>query len=204
MRDIYNYLSCNPKRTKDFEIIQKMLELKLMKVLHPSATRWLSLESVVNRPLGRFKELQVFFTFQSNVDKNQTAQRILCHLNDPMTRTLLCFLCYVLPLINRINRLFQSEFPNMYNEVKSLHLVLLSNVCDESFIENLSQTRQCYCWLRHIEKLGSKITLHCVETETQPHPCPCEGLWRNRDVRSDRSGIIETKINWNEETKWGL
>ena len=81
------------------------------------------------------------FSFQANSDNNTTAQRILCHLKDPMTKPLLNFFDYVLPLVNKVNRLFQSEspkFPNMFNEIKALLVVLLSNICDNRYLENLT------------------------------------------------------------------
>lgn len=141
MRDIYSYLSCSPKRSKEFAMIQSILEVQPLKILHPSATRWLSLESVIKRNNERFAELVMFFSFQANSDNNQTAKRILCHLNDPMTKPLLLFLEYVLPVINRVNRIFQSEspeFPNMYNEIKSLLVILLSNICDSQYLKKIN------------------------------------------------------------------
>ncbi|XP_062533289.1 uncharacterized protein LOC134202271 [Armigeres subalbatus] len=144
LRDIYSYLSCSPKRSKEYAMIQSILEVKPLKQLHPSATRWLSLESVVKRNIDRFSELIMFFTFQSNCDNNSTAQRILHHLNDPMTKPLLHFLQYVLPLVNKVNRIFQSEnpeFTNMYSEIKSLLLILLSNICEDDFLKKYQRQR---------------------------------------------------------------
>lgn len=48
-KEVYNYISNSPKRSGTFADIVILLEDKPKKMLHPSATRWLSLEAVVNR-----------------------------------------------------------------------------------------------------------------------------------------------------------
>nr|XP_029727988.1 uncharacterized protein LOC115266161 [Aedes albopictus] len=140
LRDIYSYLSHSPKRSAEFKTIQEILELDPLKMLHPSQTRWLSLEAVVSRNLERLSELKLFFSFQQNYDQNQTARRILTHLNDPMTKPILEFLNYVLPLVNRLNRKFQSEaseYIGIYGEMKAFYLLLLNNLCGDKYIKNL-------------------------------------------------------------------
>ncbi|XP_055584769.1 uncharacterized protein LOC129737633 [Uranotaenia lowii] len=140
LRDIYSYVSHSPKRLSEFKTIQDIVELKPLRMLHPSQTRWLSLEAVVKRILERFSELKIFFSFQYNFDKNTTAHRILTHLNDPMTKPLLEFVAYVLPLVNKLNRKFQSESPeftSIYIEMKTFYLLLLNNICGELFLKNL-------------------------------------------------------------------
>lgn len=62
-KDIYSHLNCSPLRNSKFAKIQTLLELKPLKMLHPSATRWLSLESVVKRILERYEALSIYFGF---------------------------------------------------------------------------------------------------------------------------------------------
>ncbi|XP_055604779.1 protein FAM200C-like [Uranotaenia lowii] len=131
MRDIYSYLAHSPKRMQEFKNVQNILEVKPLKILHPSATRWLSLEAVVNRNLELFEELNQFFEEQSKGNKNQTAQRILEGLKSPLTKPILQFLAYILPLINKLNRMFQAEQPkfiDMFTEMKTFYLLLLDNI----------------------------------------------------------------------------
>lgn len=113
--------------------------MKPLKVLHPSATRWLSLKAVVKRNLERFDELKLFFSFQSKYDNNATAKRILHHLEDPMTLSLLNFLKYILTLINDVNRQFQSEdsqFCELYSETETLRLLVLGNLCGDNVVKS--------------------------------------------------------------------
>ena len=123
-------------------------------MLNSSSTRWLSLEAVVSRNLERFDELKMFFTFQVNYDRNQTANRILNHLNDPMTKPILLFLNYVLPLINKLNRTFQSEAPEytqIYSKTRTLYLTLLSNVCDEQYLQNMGTKSSFRDFEKHLK-----------------------------------------------------
>lgn len=47
VRDIYNFISCSPKRTTELNEFQKFLDIKPHEILQPSQTRWLSLLAVV-------------------------------------------------------------------------------------------------------------------------------------------------------------
>lgn len=61
MRDIYNYFKNSSKRLASLEEYQKVCNLKPHKILHPSQTRWLSLEAVVKRTLEQYEALRAFF-----------------------------------------------------------------------------------------------------------------------------------------------
>ena len=63
----------SPKRSTEFKRIQEIVDLKPLKILHSSVTRWLSLEAVIKRNLDRFDELKLFFSFQTNLEQNRTA-----------------------------------------------------------------------------------------------------------------------------------
>lgn len=139
-RNIYNYISNSSKRNNQFLKIQSLLELKPKKLLHPSQTRWLSLEAVVNRILELFEALKVHFLSAVNVDHIDTAKDILNNLSD-IHELYLNFLKYVLRIINNINKLFQSEsiqIQNIYSELYRLLQTVLSNFIKEEYIENFS------------------------------------------------------------------
>lgn len=58
-RDVYNYISNNPKRLCEYKEFQQFLHLKPHKLLHPAQTRWLSLHSVVKRILSQYPSLKL-------------------------------------------------------------------------------------------------------------------------------------------------
>lgn len=79
-------------------------------MLHPQ-TRWLSLEAVVHRVLSKYEALKIYFQVMSSSDISGKATSILNQLKNPIYILFLQFLDYILPIVNRINRLFQSESP---------------------------------------------------------------------------------------------
>ena len=139
IRDIYNYISNSPKRIDQFEKIAGLLEITPKKILHPSQKRWLSLECVVVRILELYEALKVYFGFQANIDGIDNSKLILNNLNDHIFHLYLNFLSYVLPIVNKLNRLFQSEQPQIYRlheDVKKLVYTILDNFIKPLHLKN--------------------------------------------------------------------
>jgi hypothetical protein len=76
-RDIYNYISNNPKRLCEYKEFQQFLNLKIHKLLHPAQTRWLSLHSVVKRIISQYPALKLYFTSAALNDGLENAKIIL-------------------------------------------------------------------------------------------------------------------------------
>ncbi|KAL3182839.1 hypothetical protein MRX96_034476 [Rhipicephalus microplus] len=64
-RDVYNYF-LSPKQTSAYQEVQRLAEVKPHKLLHPSQTRWLSLQVVVTRLLEQMPALISFFQKSSH------------------------------------------------------------------------------------------------------------------------------------------
>nr|CAI5854138.1 unnamed protein product [Callosobruchus analis] len=90
-RDIYNYFSNSPKRSGELREFQEYVNVSPLKMLHPAATRWLSLEAVVKRLLSQLNALRLYFIYQSSQNINQ-ATSILHFLQAPETKLYLEFL----------------------------------------------------------------------------------------------------------------
>lgn len=148
VRDIYNFIGNSPKRANDFDEIQKLFYDKPLKALHPSQTRWLSLESVVNRILKKYEPLLVYFQLMANSNDDYVAkskaEHILTIIKKPVTKLFLEFLNYILPVINR---LFQSESPQIQSLLPEINTLIKSilecyvpkNIIDAS--KNLGEVR---------------------------------------------------------------
>lgn len=76
-----------------------------MKILHPSQTRWLSLEAVVKRVLECFAALKLYFS-SLDIDPKKDISDIL---EKTSTKANLKFLKFILSYVNKLNRIFQSE-----------------------------------------------------------------------------------------------
>ncbi|VEN59042.1 unnamed protein product [Callosobruchus maculatus] len=110
VQDIYNYICRSPKRLKVYEEFQAFIDLKPHKLLRLSQTRWLSLEAVVKRILEKWQALKLYFTSEVIEEKDfMRPRQILDKFERPETEIYLSFLCYILPLINKLNLEFQSE-----------------------------------------------------------------------------------------------
>lgn len=110
-RDIYSYFRNSSKRLNEFAEFQAFLQLKPHKILKISQTRWLSIEAVVNRILEQWAALELFFTRAALEDNLQSAKTILNALRNPIYKIYYSFLSFILEIINKLNRLFQSRRP---------------------------------------------------------------------------------------------
>lgn len=137
-RNVYNYLSNSPKRTNEFNYIQTLLEINPKKIVHPSQTRWLSIEAVVVRLLELYEPLKIYFSFAVNIDHIDTAKHILENLNET-NQIYLSFLKYVLPILNNKNKMFQGESTEihiLYVEMERLLKIIMSNFVKSDVLQN--------------------------------------------------------------------
>lgn len=108
-RHIYSFFSHSSKRQSQFYQFQNFLLVKDHKMLHPSATRWLSLSSVVIRIVEQWDALRLFFSEKWLKEKLIGTQIIYEQLNDPFTKAFFYFLEWALPKFVLLNKYFQTE-----------------------------------------------------------------------------------------------
>lgn len=137
VRDIYNYFNNSPKRAGILKEFQEFLNLKPHKILHPCQTRWLSLRPAVTRLLEQYEALKLYFTEHSFTDRLQTSDNILCMLKNPYNKMYLEFLEYALEIFNNLNRLMQSQRPEihkLHENMKTAFRTLLDNYIQSSYL----------------------------------------------------------------------
>ena len=71
--------------------------------------RWLSFGSCIERLLGQWDALKLYFTSQYLVDRLQASQFLFEQLSNDITKLYFTFLNYILSLVNKLNVIFQSE-----------------------------------------------------------------------------------------------
>jgi len=98
-RDICAYFSRSAKRQEDYKNFQIVFELEPHKLLAPSQTRWLSLESCVHRMLDQFDALKHYFLVVATEDPTCSKERISSSLNNMFTEAYLEFLTIELTLL---------------------------------------------------------------------------------------------------------
>ena len=122
-RDIYNYFMSSPKRLSELKEFQDFVKVKPHKLLHPSQTRWLSLQAVVCRVLEQYDALILYFTDAALSERIMAAEKILHDLKDPTNKLYLQFLEFILPFFTDLNKMMQSERPKIHLMYDSVSVV---------------------------------------------------------------------------------
>lgn len=148
VRNLYNFFNCSSKRQSEFVQFQKFTDTEVHKLLHPAATRWLSLELVVGRTLEQWSALTLYFNEKWIEQKLIAAEQIHKYLNDPFLKLYFLFLKWVLPKFTKMNQYFQSEkivLTDMHSSMTDMYSDLLCCFLDRTYIctSNLSSIDPC-------------------------------------------------------------
>lgn len=109
---IYNYVAGSSKRQLKLKKCQDFVKVASHAILYPSKTRWLVMENVAKRLLEQWDALLLFFgsEAQEGPKKQQTtAQNIHTGLRTVTFKLYIAFLTHILPVVNGLNVMFQSE-----------------------------------------------------------------------------------------------
>ncbi|XP_058839742.1 uncharacterized protein LOC131695289 [Topomyia yanbarensis] len=195
-RDVYNFLKYGGQRQARFNDLQCLLELQPLKMLHPSATRWLSLEAVVLRMVNRYDVLLIYFNFiddradKSTREKQAAIRKVLVN---PLTKTYLLFLSYILPAINKLNRLFQSETPELcrlHTEVSQLYRSILDNFLNADYMLSCKDPGKVIFEQRNYKELDALY----IGTAAKSH---LEGIKSNNLIqRNDVTQFLTNIMNY--------
>lgn len=132
IRNVYNFFAHSAKRKFEFKEYQLFCNIKPHKLLHPCATRWLSLHSAVSRLIEQWQPLTLYFSHIMQEEKMIVLEKIHQSLKDQYVFIYLHFMNYILPYFNRVNLKFQSKSPTLHllhNELTSLQKTLLEKFC---------------------------------------------------------------------------
>ncbi|CAH1099559.1 unnamed protein product [Psylliodes chrysocephalus] len=138
-RDIYSYFSNSNKRQEELQECQVFFNERPHKMLYPSQTRWLSLIAVVDRILGHWESLKLFFSRAVANDNLPQAKSVLNALNNPIYRLYLLFLSYILKLVTDLNVELQSEKPKI--PILLSRVIALYNTILKCFIKKDNRSK---------------------------------------------------------------
>lgn len=131
VKEVYNYFSSSSKRQRDFAEFQKFTNSEEHKILRHHDIRWLSLHACVNRILEQWDALKLYFHAEYLLDKKQHVSVEFLHncLNDNNLKLYFYFLDFVLPIVNKFNKIFQGDYPTihrLYKDMSEFYTSLLS------------------------------------------------------------------------------
>ena len=106
------------------------MKVKAHKTLKKVDTRWLSLQTCVNRILEQYQPLLSYFDSIESASipgerAKVKAKKIRDELKMPITKGYLLALSNILSSVNKFNTLFQSASPNLHMLVKEMNQLLL-------------------------------------------------------------------------------
>ena len=130
--DVFYYFYHSSKRKQEFcDLWCSLFTTEPQTILKHCPTRWLSLLRCVGRYLDQLDGLRSYFLSCSEAETSKVVS-ILLRLSNPLTKPILHFLAFILPPMDRFNRLFQKSTQNttcqLYTEMSRLVRMYASNL----------------------------------------------------------------------------
>lgn len=120
--ETYNWFSKSTLRQHSYTEIYKTINdgHDPLKIVQASNTRWLSVETAVVRIIDQWYESKTNFSFSRNKDRCYTAEMLYTLYSDEKHLAYLLFLRPLLGEIQRVNKLFESEYVDSTKLAKEL------------------------------------------------------------------------------------
>ena len=115
VKECHNYFAFSSKRSNEFQEFQDFTESKQYRMLRFYDIRWLSFGSCVERIVLQWDALKLYFTSQYLVDHLQASHFLYEQLSNLITKLYFAFLSYIIPLVNKLNVIFQCKSPSIHN-----------------------------------------------------------------------------------------
>ena len=136
--DIFYYFHHSSKRKQQFiDLWCSLFTTEPGMILKHCPTRWLSLLKCVDLYLRQYDGLKSFFLSCEEAEAAKV-RSIVSRLENPLTKPLLHFLSFILPSMDRFNRLFQKSTENttsqLYDEMNRLVRLYAPNFLSEETI----------------------------------------------------------------------
>ena len=140
--DIYYHFKHSSKRWSEFaDIRAEFSDIKPLRVLKHSTSRWLSLERCVKRLIEQWPALYAYFDRQVDIEPTDDhVQRVAKQLADPEVKLFCHFVAYAIKPINKFNIAFQthaSRIGTLRSDVRKLLRRLLSNFVEPDVLRSM-------------------------------------------------------------------
>ena len=122
--DVFYYFDHSTKRKGEFREYAQFCDIEYHKMLKYVSTRWLSLQTSIERMLKQYSALRSYFLSQDENESDRRLSRLQGLLNDPMTEVNLLFYQSVLPVFTKSNLLLQRDSPCIHFLYDAMERVL--------------------------------------------------------------------------------
>ena len=109
--DVFYYFDHSTKRKGELADFSHFCNTESRKMLKYVSTRWLSLQTSVERILKQYQPLCSYFLSQDENHSDRRLTRLQSVFNDPLTEAFLLFYQSVTPVFTELNLLLQRESP---------------------------------------------------------------------------------------------
>ena len=105
--DVFYHFKYSAKRWEEFhEIRSEFEDIKPLRVLKHSTTRWLSLLRCLHRLLAQWPALYAYFDQLAEEENNDRVQRVNSNLGSLQTKLICRFVLYALQALNKFTTIF--------------------------------------------------------------------------------------------------
>ena len=115
-------------------------DIKPLRVLKHSTTRWLSLERCVKRLIEQWPALYTYFDRQVDIEPtNNRVQRVATQLRDPQVKIICHLVSYAMKPFNKFSTAFQahaSRIGTLDSDVRTLLRAYMSNFIDPDILKS--------------------------------------------------------------------
>ncbi|KAJ8932217.1 hypothetical protein NQ314_014837 [Rhamnusium bicolor] len=137
VKDVYGYFSHSSKRQKEFSEFQEFVQCDKHNILRYYEIRWLSLHQCINRILGQWGALKLYFHDQYILERNITNEFLCKNFDDEITKLYFLLLDYVLPIVNKFNIIFQANscvIHRLYRDMSDMYKSLFTELLHEKLL----------------------------------------------------------------------
>jgi hypothetical protein len=172
-----------------------------------AATRWLSLEAVVNRILEQWPALTLYFNEKWLDQKLIATEQIYKCLNDPFMKLYFLFLKWVLPKFNRMKQYFQSEkvlLTDMHRTLSDMFQDILTCFMDRAYVfskdfDEINPEDRTKFKPKNVLYLGVEVIEQLKDPKFKEHPELLDYFYdRCRSFLSQVCVHIKKRINFND------
>jgi hypothetical protein len=160
IRETYDWFSKSANRQIQYKTLYNTINdgADPLKIVRACATRWVSIESAVNKIYTQWLELKTHFGIASQDEKCYTAHLLHQMFSDDLNYAYICFLKPILTEVNRVNKGFESNNADptrLLDDLMNLFQTLISKVTTPNtkfnfFIHNLDDFVDNNCYLGYL------------------------------------------------------
>lgn len=155
VKETYSYFSHSSKRKREFKVFQEFVGTENHNILRHYEIRWLSLHNCVSRIVEQWDALKLYFQQESLIERNHSAHFLHESFDNSYIKLYFLFLDYILPIVNKLNIIFQGNECAVHNIFRNSSEMLKSIL--SCYMKN------CYISSTSVENIEPNSTVNFLD-----------------------------------------